>query len=220
MEKLLNIFKSFILFVVYLLYAAIIMVILKKTGVKNEYIQSIILLLSSIIITIIYVLIYKNKIKKDLKDINQKDNDKMYLKDTFKYWIIGLLLMIIANSIIGIFITGISPNESANRELLSDLYIFAIPTMILFAPICEEIIFRLSIKDFISNKYLYVLTSGLLFGYAHIIGETGINLVYVIPYVILGLCFSMLYEKHKNIICPIIAHMIHNLVCIVLIVLL
>lgn len=220
MDKFIKILKTMFLFFVYFIHEALTMLILKKLGVKNKFVVSFIMLLVTFILTFIFILIYRKRFKKDFAEINKKENEKTYIKDSIKTWLIGVLLMIIANLIIGIFLTEISPNEASNRELIQKLYIFAIPTMVIFGPICEEIIFRLSFKEFINNKYIYILLSGLCFGYAHVIGETGINLLYVIPYVILGMCFAHLFEKHQNIICPIIAHMIHNLMCIILIVLL
>ena len=112
--------------------------------------------------------------------------------------------------------TSIASNEAINRSVLSKNYIYAIVRMGLIGPICEEIIFRLSIGKFIDNKYLYIIVSGLVFGYMHIMGAKGIEYLYIIPYSVLGMSFAALYKKTNNILSTITMHILHNLICVIL----
>ena len=89
---------------------------------------------------------------------------------------------------------------------------------VIYAPLTEELAFRKSIKDCTSNKLVYVLTSGLVFGMLHIIYyiTSPIDLVYLIPYSALGISFALLYHKTDNIFSTITIHSIHNLLAVII----
>ena len=215
-EKIKNIFIWFGIVVFYLIMQIITPSILDAFDITNPYITNTCLVLSDIVIVTLLIIFYKKDLIKDYNDLNKSYKDKMSL--TIKVWLIGLVAMIISNNIINLFTaSGIASNESLNRTVLDELTIYAIPTMVIFGPICEEIIFRLSFKKIFKNKYLYIALSALLFGGAHVIGTSGIELLYIIPYGALGAAFAYTYIKTQNILCPIMAHMIHNFICILLI---
>ena len=60
------------------------------------------------------------------------------------------------------------------------------------APFIEEIVFRKAFKDAISSKWLFILTSGIVFGALHVIGaiESPYDFLYIIPYSALGIAFA------------------------------
>ena len=49
----------------------------------------------------------------------------------------------------------IASNESYNRSVLYGTPIYAISVMVFVAPLIEELIFRLSLKDIVNNKWVY-----------------------------------------------------------------
>src|SRR5574344_1184115 len=65
---------------------------------SNMFVSNLSLILSEIIIFIILVCIYRKKIIKDVK--NYKDNYKKNLDTGFKYYALGLLVMIASNLIL------------------------------------------------------------------------------------------------------------------------
>lgn len=215
-EKIKNIFIWFGIIIFYLIMQIIMPAILDAFNITNTYITNTCLVLSDVVITALLILFYKKDFKEGHDDLNKNYKDKISI--TIKIWLVGLVLMVISNNIINLFTAnGIASNESLNRTILDELTIYAIPTMVIFGPICEEIIFRLSFKKIFKNKYLFIVLSALLFGGAHVIGTSGIELLYIIPYGALGAAFAYIYIKTKNILCPILAHVIHNLICILLI---
>lgn len=200
----------------YLFMQLLVPGILDMLNIANIYVSNITLLLSELLITGALIYYYKNDFKKDCYDLNK--NFKHKIGSVFKIWLIGLVIMIFSNNIINIISkTEMASNESVNRIVLENLTIYAIPVMVIFGPICEEIIFRLSFKKIFKNNYLFIILSGLVFGLSHVIGTSGLELLYLIPYGALGSAFAYMYVKNKNILCPIMAHMMHNLLCIVLI---
>ena len=90
--------------------------------------------------------------------------------------------------------------------------------LVIYAPFVEEIIFRKSIRDFVSNKWVYAVLSGFIFGGLHVLTSiTDItSLLYLIPYCSLGFVFALLYTKSNNIFSSIMVHAIHNSLALVL----
>ena len=90
---------------------------------------------------------------------------------------------------------------------------------IILAPIIEELVFRRSLIKFTSNKHIYALTTGLIFGFIHITSSINsindlIMLLYIIPYSSVGIALGYAYKKTNNIYGTLIMHSIHNAIAI------
>lgn len=173
---------------------------------------------------IIIFFFYKRELIKNFKDYyhNFKDN----FSESFKYYFIGLIVMIVSNILIVLLVKEANANnENTVRELISKAPLYMIFSVSIYAPFIEEIIFRKSIKDAILafkdnkiTKYIYIITSGLIFGLMHIIGssETIYDYIYIIPYAALGISFAALFYKKDNIFYTITIHSMHNTIAIIL----
>ncbi|MDD3452872.1 MAG: type II CAAX endopeptidase family protein [Bacilli bacterium] len=164
-----------------------------------------------ILILSIMLLLFNKKLEHDFDDI--KINHKKYFSENFKYYLIGIAVMLISNVIIMyVFEGGISNNESTIRSILqvSPVYIFI--TGVLIAPIMEELVFRQAFKNIFKNKYLFILLSGIVFGGLHIISSLNdiTSLLYLIPYCSLGIAFAYILSKTDNIFTTIGLHTMHN----------
>ena len=170
-----------------------------------------------IILLIYYIIIYKKILFNYIKKLNKKN-----ILYTIIIWIIGFILMMLSNYIINYLIipNGISNNELNNRQLLFEhKYTYTI-ILGLIIPILEEISFRLEFKHNIKNRYIFLILSSILFASIHIINITSlIEIIYIIPYLILGLTFTYTYLKTNNLICSIISHILHNTITIILLLL-
>ena len=113
---------------------------------------------------------------------------------------------------------GLAGNEEAVRGYIDSFPLFMIFNTVIYAPVTEELAFRKSIRDVINNKWVYVLTSGLVFGALHISSyiTNWTDLVYLIPYGALGVSFALLYNKTDNIFSTISMHAMHNLIAVVI----
>ena len=133
------------------------------------------------------------------------------MKVAYKNWTIGLAIMYISNISIMLISKDIATNESYNRSLLFSSPIYAITVMVFVAPILEEIIFRLSLKDIFKSKWIYALVSGLIFGLLHLTSATSpIELLFVIPYGALGFFFAKSVYETNNIWSSMLTHITHN----------
>lgn len=170
------------------------------------------IIFSDFVLLTILILVFRKSLIKDFKKI--KGNLYSILDSGIKYWLIGLIVMIVSNIIIGLFITQAhAGNEESVQEIIhsSALSIIAIGIL---SPIIEELTFRKTFREVFKNKILFVLTSGLIFGGLHVVLSLSSywDLFYIIPYSSLGIAFGYMYQKTDNIYTSIIMHIFHNTV--------
>ena len=86
------------------------------------------------------------------------------------------------------------------------------------APVLEEMTFRRALNGLIKNKWIFIILSGVIFGLLHIIGsyKSPMDLLYIIPYGSMGCAFAYLLSKTDNITLPIIIHMMHNTILVLM----
>lgn len=208
LTKFLGIF--FIYFIKDLIYLLPLFFLNINYNSLSIIVKIILMLGSDIIMAIILGIIYRDYLKEKWYDF--KNNFHNYLDKGLKAWIIGLAVMIVANNILAIF----SPikeavNETSVQTIINASPILALILTTILAPFNEELIFRKSVKDFIPNKCLFVIISGLIFGYVHVMGsETIYDFLYIIPYGALGSAFAYALNDTDNIYTTMLTHLIHN----------
>lgn len=114
-----------------------------------------------------------------------------------------------------------SVNQLSIVETLhSGQAVMMIISVVLLGPIVEELIFRKSLFSLFKNKKLAIIISSLIFGLIHLIAEPSLASVIInLPaYLIPGLVFGYFYAKNdENILVPTIAHILSNLISVLLI---
>ena len=167
-------------------------------------------------ISIIFLILNKEMLK-DFK--NFKNNFKYYFKKYIKYWPILLGSMILANIIVQAIYPGSSAgNEDSFRRNFAAAPIYSFLSACLYAPLIEEMVFRMGFKKIFKNKYLFIGISGLIFGGLHVIGNVNTNLdyLYLLPYCIPGFILAYVYYDSDNIFTSLGIHFIHNLALLIL----
>lgn len=214
-KKIFVVLKVFILLLLLLIFKSIFISFFPNN--LNNILKVIIFLISDLIVIGILLIVYRKTLIKDFKS---------YFKDflnnfeqSFKYYIIGLAIMIISNLIIVVFINNqIASNEESVRSLIDIVPLYMIFSVSIYAPITEELIFRKGIREIFNNKYLYIISSGIIFASMHLASENlSLNtLLYIIPYSSLGITFAYTYYKTNNIFSTIMLHSFHNTMAIIL----
>lgn len=174
-------------------------------------------LICDITLLSIIIFIYRKTLINDFKLF--KKNLANNLEYSFKFWFIGVLIMIASNIFIIIFLPQSNAgNEEAVRALIDLAPLYMLFSVSIYAPITEELIFRKGIRDIINNKYIYIIVSGCVFGALHVVSSINsiYDLAYLVPYCSLGITFALLYYKSKNIFSSISMHFLHNTLTIVL----
>lgn len=169
----------------------------------------------SIILIIYFFICSRKELLKDLKEI--KNNFKKFLPIILKYSLSCFIIMILLNYIIQLSIKTLPTNELNNRTLLENNLFLSLLYLLLIAPCLEEYIFRFSFKN-IKNSKVYIILTSLLFASLHILSSTNFpEYIYIIPYFVIGFGFSNIYNKTKNYYASLLGHIIHNILCVIII---
>lgn len=174
--------------------------------------------LIELILFVVVMILYNKEFKKDYKifKLNFKDN----IIKIISYFALFIALKIgtaLISSILSFalnFTLGESENQEAVMKLVSAEPLLMIINTCILAPFVEEGIFRLSIRKVFSNKYLFILVSGLFFGMMHIFPTdlpTSLALIYSITYVAMGFYLAYIYTETENIWFVIFIHALNNL---------
>lgn len=178
-------------------------------NIKYTHLNSnVIYLINSFTILICLILVYFKEIKEDIKNFKLKN-----LSISLKYYIIGLTIYFIYQLIISKTITSNIPsNEEMVRNLFKSNIFIAFVSSCFLAPILEEILFRFTLFKCTNNKYIFLLTSSILFSLFHVTNlQSIVQIFFLCSYLILSFTLSYILYKSKNICNSILVHSIHNL---------
>lgn len=223
-----NIFKLIISFVLFFNLSLVIAYIFKLVGINYSdfnYIDYACLnTFIELIMFVVVLLFYKKYLKKDL--VLFKLNKKDYIKKIISYFLIflvvkygvalfsSLLLVMLGSDLVT------SENQEAVVNLAKTLPFMMMISTSLLAPFVEEGIFRLGIRKVINNKYLFILVSGLIFGFMHIFPTElplYVALIESLNYVTMGLLLAYIYNETDNIYVVVIIHALNNLLSMLMI---
>jgi len=175
--------------------------------------ETILTLFSDSILSIILIIIYRKELVSQFKTF--KKNLYSYLDTGFKYWLIGLMVMVVSNLLINFLVpSAVAGNEEQVQQIIHGSPLLSLICVGFLAPFIEEMTFRKAFKDLFKSKWLFVIVSGLVFGGLHIIFSfQGIeDFLYLIPYCSLGIAFGFVLVKTENIYPSICLHIFHNTV--------
>lgn len=161
---------------------------------------SIINILSYFAIFLTLTIIYYNKLIQDIKRINKKD---------ITYIVISAVVLIVLNFIISNLFVSLNvemENQDTVVNLLNNYKLLTIISIVLFAPVTEEIVYRYSLSTLFKNKALFIIISSVIFGAMHGLGI--VTILYVLMGIILAFCYL---KMDKNIISSIIIHILNNI---------
>lgn len=156
------------------------------------------------------VLIFRKEYKKAIEDI--KINHMSYFSKNFKFYLIGVFIMMSTNYLISILGGGISENETAIRDEFSLYPVYTYIASVFLAPFLEESVFRLGFRAVFKNKIIYILASGLIFGSLHLISsfDSPLVLLHLISYSSCGIMFAYIMTRTNNILVSTGFHFMHN----------
>ena len=199
MNSLISFFKSIGLLLIVSFIMAVFSILTKNQAVAYffTYFTS----------SFIFLFIYKDKLKNDLKNIGNDLNTKN---------IIIIVLFLVLSFISNIILVNLLKQEASNQEIavsmLTSFPLLGILAICLFGPFVEEIIYRLPYK----KNWLSIIISTIVFTFVHISNFSLIQILFFIPYLFLSISFSFAYFKNENIILSTTTHILNNLISVVL----
>ncbi len=197
----------FILSIVGLFIGPLIFALMLRNIIKNLDILE--LVCNILFILVLYLMFFKD-LNREAK--NYSKNFKSSFFTGLKYYFLGLMAMIFFNLILSFIMKGVSTNEDTVRNMLFSKPIYTMISIVIIAPLSEELIFRKSLAPIIKNKWIYALVCGLLFGGAHLLAGNfkWLDLLYILPYGSLGFAFAIMDYETKSTFTSIVMHAIHN----------
>lgn len=136
-------------------------------------------------------------------------------------------LLVLASLVVGMFISifhteTINGNQANVEDMVNNYPILAGFIIMLLAPICEEMTYRVGLYSFLRriNFVAAFIVSTLVFAFIHFDFEAGnlINELWAMPsYIATGVLLTLAYELHGPA-CSITAHTIFNLIAFLTIV--
>lgn len=150
----------------------------------------------------------KSEMLNPFKDLNFK---------TFWYGVRATVVILFINVLIAsIFPQGSGDTPSTTQKIIQDqsfMITFLLPVVI--APIAEEFAFRAGLKYLLVDKgkwhkISYIFTSSIIFGLMHWTPGAPTALLHVLLTTFIGVVYSIVYLKTKNIYIPIVSHMLYN----------
>ncbi len=212
--------KPVIYFGIYFLVSQIVMVgaLLLSKDLNNVYsnVYSI-TFLSALLTLIIYSVMFRNK---DISIVKFCGVGKISFKNTVLIVFMALSFAAVGSLLVGLLMqffssysatsemiqkVGDAVKDDGGNSIIPWIGIFSVTVGI---PIFEEILFRglifNSIKEHLTVKWSIVL-SAIIFAIAH---GNPLQAIYTF---LLGVILAMVYEKTKNILTPILVHVLYNL---------
>lgn len=158
------------------------------------------------VLMFLLLILTKNVFKQDFIKINSLGN---FIKQMFVGILCTYSAVIVGGLLVQLFgASETAANQAAVESALNALPIGMIFSVVIAAPIVEEIIFRLVIMQLFNSKPVYnIIFSSLVFGLMHVISG---GLIHIIPYFLMGTIFGFIYYKNDNIWHATILHMLHN----------
>jgi hypothetical protein len=125
------------------------------------------------------------------------------------------VLIVLVLTVMGLLVidplTNLIPMPEEVRELFEQMFSKSVPaffTAVVFAPILEELIFRgIVLEGFLKNysPVKAILLTNVLFGLAHL------NPWQFAGAFLMGILISWVYYKTKNLLLPVLMHLLNNL---------
>ncbi|MCL2560124.1 MAG: CPBP family intramembrane metalloprotease [Turicibacter sp.] len=148
------------------------------------------------------------------KDVFKQDFAKIKSWSNFTLQMAVGLLFTFAAATVGSFalqrlgVTEPAANQAAVEASIGVMPIAMVFSVIVFAPIVEEIVFRLVVMDMLKMKPVFsIVFSSLIFGLMHVMVG---GMIHIIPYFLMGLVFGVIYHKNENIWYATVLHALHN----------
>lgn len=160
----------------------------------------------------VIIYIYRDILKKHINEF--KKNLKRNLLESLKIFIIGLMIFFACNTLLYNLNIPYNNNTSSMISIFKKIPLMFILNTLFYYPIIEEIVFKMSFKNIIKNKWYFIIITGLLNATFQIVFSITnfTDLIYILPYSVFFGALSYIYYKTDNIVYPILFRICYNLI--------
>ena len=166
------------------------------------------------ILLLIYIIVYHRDLKTSLKNL-KKDFLKNNLS-SLKIFFLGYSIYFIISTLINVFFPDIFYVNNT-LEGFRTIPVLAIFFMLIYYPIIEELVFKLSFKKIITNKWSFVIITGFLNAFFQVAlsATNTISLIIILSDTIFYMTLSYIYFETDNIFISIFYRMLSNILPVI-----
>lgn len=167
----------------------------------------------------IVIYIYRDILSKYYDNFEKNFKSKFF--NGLKIFLIGLVVYALLNLLFNLVNISVLSNKDSMIEMFKKVPVMFVLNTLFYYPVIEEIVFKMSFKNILNNKWSFVIVTGLLNAFFQIVfSMTNVSdLLYLLPYTIFFGSLSYIYYKSDNIMYPIIIRVCYNLIpCIIYII--
>lgn len=207
-----NLIKTILVFLCYFLYSQAFTSLFGSSIAVN--------FIADIIFLIAIVIAYKENLKRAFRNLKKEYS----LGKIIKTIILWVVIILVFNMVMGMLTDVLAPNSSltvddntkAVEGLLQISTLYTVFKTMIFAIVAEELLFRESVHDVVSNKWLFILVSSLIYTLANF-AYTGFDdhflVISLLSYFLPALLFSYAYCKnHNNILVLMMIKFVYQLI--------
>ncbi|MDO5569329.1 MAG: CPBP family glutamic-type intramembrane protease [bacterium] len=201
---------SILIMILYFIWPYLIEAVLVPINL-DEDLSLCCMFIGNFILFIIIIYTYYKDFLVSFKDL--KKNKKKLLVG-LKIFIIGLVLYIGLNAVLKVFVNLEQDNTNAMLNVYSKIPILFVLASMFYYPVIEEIVFKKSFKEFITNKWLFVFVTGFITAFFTLALSLNsiTSLLYFIPIAIFSMTFSYIYYITDNILVAIFYRILYNVI--------
>ena len=211
MNKIRQLIKTLIIFVAYLTYTLIFGFLLESIGINN---QTFIYFIADFIFLFSIFLVYKNDLREALINLKKNFSIKKLIFKIILWVIIIFGVNILGGIITEVLLPGLSSDNNSIMLQSFEIIYMAFKTLI-FAIIAEELVFKKSVREVVSNKILFIILSSVIYAIINI-GYSDWTSISILPdligYFLFACITSILYIKYDNIILVMLVKFCYNLI--------
>lgn len=211
--------KTSLIFITYVFFTSILGFILNLIGINNNVV---IMFTADLIFTIIIIKAYKSDLREEFTKYKQQ---KSKLKNIL-IWVLILFGMNILFSLILKMLTSHLNSLDNNSESIVKLFefstLYSLFKTLLYAPVVEELVFKKSIRDIVTNDIAFVLINSSIYTIMNFIYTSTLPeymWIDILQYFAFSVILSIAYIKNNNIIPIMIIKFIYNLIPTILLLL-
>lgn len=206
--------RFIIIFLCYLCYTQLFSLLFGLFGINDSITISFV---ADLIFFIGIVYFYKEILKKEFKEFIKKFS----LKKKLKMILAGVLGIILINALGGIITDIIFESEEMIDENTNAIYnlgsistLYTIFKVTLFSAIAEELVFRKTTRDVISDNISFVVISGLIYALMNVAYSnfTVVSMIDLIQCFLFGIFIAFYYIKTDNIVAVMIMKFVYTLI--------
>ena len=174
--------------------------------------MAILITVLDLVITVAVVFLNRKELKKAFaKRFTFKDTGKTALLMVVDFIIIVIVTALVSINSVPLpdLTTANAPAELVATEFRAIFAIGAFISMVVLAPVWEEIVFRLAGKNLLRNGFVFVIVTPCLFAFIH---TANFSIADNLFYIVTGVNYAVAYLLFKDIRIMIAAHFVWNLI--------